>query len=118
MQLPTSDQVQSALRHVYTAAAAASATALFIGLSQGQATALGAGVHQIGEGVASIIAGITTLIPVVTALYAAWTASPFSKLLSMKHNPEIQQVIAVADTPTAALAKAIPGDKIVSAPSK
>jgi hypothetical protein len=116
MKPPTSDQVQSALRHVYTATAAASAAALFIGLSQGDVTTLGRGVHQIGDGVALIIGGITTLIPVVSALYAAWTASPFSRLLNLNRNPEIKQVTTVAGTPTAALADAIPGSKIVSAP--
>jgi hypothetical protein len=118
MQLPTSDQVNAALRHVYTAAGTAAAVLVFVGLSQGDATKLGTGIHQIGDGVASIIAGVTTLIPVASALYAAWTASPFSRLISMKKNPEIAQVLAKPGTATAALADAIPGNKItVAAPA-
>ena len=112
MNLPTSDQVNSALRHVYTAVGTASAVLVYVGLSQGDATALGHGIHMIGDGVSSIIGGIGVLIPVASGLYAAWTASPFSRLVSMKNNPEIEKVKAVPGTPTAALAKAIPGDKV------
>jgi hypothetical protein len=115
MQLPTNDQVNSALRHVYTAVGTASAVLIFVGLSQSDATALGVAVHKIGDGVASIVAGISMLIPVVSALYAAWTASPFSRLISMKKDPEIAQVLAKPGTPTAALADSIPGDKITVA---
>jgi hypothetical protein len=115
MQLPTSDQVNAALRHVYTAAGTAAAVLVFVGLSQGDATTLGTAIHQIGDGVASIIAGVTALIPIASALYAAWTASPFSKLISMKKNPEIKQVVTIPGTATAALADAIPGNKITVA---
>jgi hypothetical protein len=115
IQMPTSDQVNAALRHVYTAVASATAVLVFVGLSQGDATAIGNAVHDIGDGVAKIIAGVTVLIPMASAVYAAWTASPFSRLLSMKKNPEIAQVLAKPGTATAALANAIPGDKIAVA---
>src|ERR1700677_4527421 len=108
MQLPTSDQVNSALRHVYTATASGITVAVLIGLSQGQATALGAAIHQIGDGVASIVAGVSALIPIVSAGYAAWSASPFSKLLSVSKNPEVQQV--VVSTP--ALANSLPANVV------
>jgi len=113
--MPNSDQVNSALRHVYTAVATATSVLVIVGMTQGQATGLGNAVHQIGDGVASIIAGVTALIPIVTALYAAWTASPFSKLISLKNNSQIKQVIAIPGTPMAALADAIPGNKITVA---
>lgn len=115
MNLPTNDQVNSALRHVYTAVGTASAVLVMVGLSQTDATALGAAVHKIGDGFASIIAGIGMLIPIVSGLYAAWSASPFSRLLGLKNNPEIAKVLAVPGTPTAALADAIPGNKITTA---
>jgi hypothetical protein len=115
MNLPTGDQVNSALRHVYTAAATATTVLMVVGLKQGDATAIGAAVHQIGDGVASIIAGVTALVPIAAGAYAAWTASPLSKLLSMKKDPEIAKVEAVPGTATAALAEAIPGDKITTA---
>jgi len=49
------DQINNGLHHVYTAAGTASAVLLFVGLSQGNRTALGIGVHQIGTGVASML---------------------------------------------------------------
>jgi len=57
------------------------------------------------------------LVPVASALFAAWKVSPFSRLMAMRHDPEIHQVIAVAGTATGALAAAIPGDKITTAPA-
>jgi hypothetical protein len=114
MNMPTNDQVSSVLRHVYTAVGTGTAVLVVVGLSQGDVTTIGVAVHKIGDGVASIIAGVGMLIPVASALYAAWAQSPFSKMLAMKHNPEIKQVIAVAGTPMGAIADAIPGDKITS----
>jgi len=112
MQMPTSDQVNSALRHVYSAVGAGTSVLVIVGLSQGDATALGAAVHQIGDGIAEIIAGVTALVPVASALYAAWTASPFSRLMHANNNPEIAQLRTVPGTATAALAAAIPGNKV------
>lgn len=103
MQLPTSDQVNSALRHVYTAAGSGIAVLVLVGLSQGNATALGNGIHQIGDGIASIIAGISALIPVASAVYAAWSASPFSKLLSVSKNPDVKQVVVTTNALAASL---------------
>ena len=65
---PNSDQINAGLHHVYTAVAAGAAVLVYVGLSQGDATALGKGVQQIGDGLASVVAGITTLIPVASAL--------------------------------------------------
>jgi hypothetical protein len=115
MQLPTSDQINSALRHVYTAVGTASAVLVMVGLSQQDATNLGLAVHDIGDGLAKVIAGVGLLVPVLSGLYAAWSASPFSRLISMKKDPEIAQVLAKPGTPTAALADSIPGDKITVA---
>lgn len=113
--MPTSAQVNSALRHVYTAVGTATAVLIYVGLSQGNATALGNGVHQIGDGIASIVAGVTTLIPVASALWAAWSASPFARMLAMNQDPGVKQVITVPGTPAAAAADAIPGNKITTA---
>jgi hypothetical protein len=114
--VPSTDQTSSVLRHIYTAVGTATAVLVVVGLSQSDATALGLAVHKIGDGVASIVAGVGMLIPVASAIYAAWAQSPFAKLMAMQHNPEIHQVIAIAGTPTGALAAAIPGDKITTAP--
>jgi hypothetical protein len=117
MQMPTSEQVHAGLSHVYSGVAGASAALIFIGMSQVDTNALSTGIHQIGDGVASIVAGVTTLIPVALGLYAAYQKSPLSKLLDFKKNKQIAQVLAVPGTPMAALADAIPGDKITVATS-
>jgi len=115
MPIPTTDQINSFLRHVYTATATAVSVLAMVGLSQGDTTAIGDAVHKIGDGISSIVAGVGILVPVASGLWAAWSASPFSRLLSMKHNPEIAQVLAVPGTPTAKLADEIPGNKITVA---
>jgi hypothetical protein len=115
MNWPTGDQVNSALRHVYTTAGTATAVAIFFGLNPDLANQIAPAVHKIGDGISSVIAGVGMLIPVASGLYAAWSASPFSRLLSFKKNPEIAKVEAVPGTATAALADAIPGNKITVA---
>lgn len=115
--MPNSEQIGVGLHHVYTAVGAGAAVLCYVGLSQGNATALGQGVHQIGDGITSIAAGITTLIPVATALYAMWQSSPFKKMMAAKQNKQIAQVITVAGTPLAAIAESIPGDKITTTAS-
>jgi hypothetical protein len=115
MKMPTTDQINSFLRHVYTATATAVSVLAMVGLSQGDATALGDAVHKIGDGIASIVAGVGILIPIASGLYAAWSASPFSRLLWAKKNPEIAKVEAVPGTAMATLANSIPGDKITVA---
>ena len=117
VRLPTADETNSVLRHVYTAVGTATAVLAVVGLSQGDASTIGLAVHKIGDGVVSIVAGISMLVPVASALFAAWKVSPFSRLMAMRHDPEIHQVIAVAGTATGALAAAIPGDKITTAPA-
>ena len=67
--------VNAALRHVYTALGTGIAVLAVVGMSQGDQTALGTAVHQIGDGLASIVAGVTTLIPIISALFAARKAS-------------------------------------------
>lgn len=114
MRWPTADETNAALRHIYTGVGVATATLVLVGLSQGDATSIGNAVHQIGSGIASIVAGVGTLISVGSALWAAWSSSPFARLLQANNNPEIKQVIAVPGTQTAELAKQIPGDKVTA----
>ena len=115
MITPTVDQINSFLRHVYSATATAISVLVMVGLSQGDATAIGEAVHQIGDGIAKIVAGISILVPIASGLYAAWSASPFSRLMQAKKNPQIEQVIVKPNTPAATLAESIPGSKIVVA---
>ena len=84
--------VNAALRHVYSIAATAIATATLIGLSQGNATALGTAIHQIGDGVASIVAGITTIIPIASALFAAWSGNKVQQAARIALSPDLKVV--------------------------
>jgi hypothetical protein len=49
---------------------------VIIGLSQGNATALGVAIHEIGDGIAKIIVGVTALIPLLTAAGRALEVQP------------------------------------------
>lgn len=112
MSLPTGDQVQSFLRHVYTAAATATGILAVVGLSQGDATAIGNAVHQIGDGVAAIIAGVSTLVPIISGTIAAIKQSRASRLKALDRDPQIARVITVPGTQAQQEAAAIPGNKV------
>jgi D-serine deaminase-like pyridoxal phosphate-dependent protein len=104
--------VSSALRHAYTAVAAATAALTIVGLSQGDATAIGVAVHQIGDGLASIVAGISALVPIIMAAYAAWSGTRKARLLELNKDPEIEKVKTVPGTEAHAEAASIPGTKV------
>jgi len=108
----TSDQLHSALRHVYTATGTAMAVLTAVGLSQGDATTIGTAVHQIGDGISSIVAGVGALIPVISGLYAMASASRKNRLLALNADPQIKKVETVPGTPAAAEAATIPGAKV------
>jgi len=110
-------QLSAFMRHVYSALGGATAMALAMGLSQGDATTIGTAVHQIGDGIVSIATGVAALVPVVSAVYAAISASRKSRLVAMDADPQIKKVETVAGTPAAAIAAEIPGPKVVSVPA-
>lgn len=112
MNMPTTNQTQSVLRHVYNTTGTVTAVAIFFGLKPELANAIAPAVHQIGDGIALIIAGVTGLIPVATGVCAFISSGPMAGLLRMNANPEIEKVKAVPGTPTAALAATIPGSKV------
>lgn len=103
--------IQAFLRNIYAAVGSGLAVAVIIGLSQGDATALGNAIHQIGDGIASIASGISALIPILTGLYAAWTATRNSKLTSLAKDPQVVQVV-VQDKK---VADAVPSAKVIDA---
>lgn len=113
MNLPSSAQVHSALRHVYTATAAAGATAIALGVSPQTWEKVSQAVQQIGDGVASIAAGLSTLVPIAMAAYAAWSASRKKRMQDLSGDPEIRKIETVPGTPAAAEAAAIPSAKVV-----
>lgn len=108
----SNDMINAVLRHVYTATGTAISILAILGLSQGDATALGAAVHQIGDGIASIAAGVSALVPIASAVYAAYSATIKSKLKSLDANPEIIRVTTVPGTDAATAASEIPGTKV------
>lgn len=81
------DVLNAVLRHVYTATGVGTTVLIAVGISQGDATAIGEAVHKIGDGLASIIAGISMLAPIISALYAGWTATRKSQVKSVAAIP-------------------------------
>lgn len=65
---------------------------------------------QISTGMASVIAGVSTLIAMASGLYAGWQASPFSKMLSVAHNPQVSTIVVKSP----ALAESVPSAKVVA----
>jgi hypothetical protein len=79
-----SDQVNSALRHVYSAVGAVGAFAVAMHFAPPEMVdGATAALHQIGDGLAMTFGGVMALIPFVTAAYAAYKASPVSHALSL-----------------------------------
>jgi len=112
MNMPDQAQMQSILRHVYTATATALSVGVIMGLSQGDATAIGAAVQQIGEGVSKIVAGISTIVAVAMPIWAAISASRKSRLKALDADPEIAKIVTVPGTEAHKEAREIPGNKV------
>lgn len=110
----------AALRHVYTGTAVMVGTLTVVGMSQGDATAIGAAVHQIGDGVASIVAGVSTLIPIAAAAYAAWTGTHKQQVaavvaIAAEPNSPVKGVVTEATPAGRELAASIPGPLVAAA---
>lgn len=70
------DQVNAAMRHVYTAVGAIVAVLVAIGyMGQADADKVVSLVNQIGGSVAIIVGAIGALLPILSAIRAAWSAS-------------------------------------------
>jgi hypothetical protein len=83
------DQVNAALRHVYTVVGALVAFAVAMGLLGAQdADTIVRLVNEIGTGVAAIVGAIAALVPIISAARAAWSAS---------HSQQIKKVEAMPD---------------------
>ena len=115
MNWPTSAEANAALRNVYSATAGGLAVAVGLGLTQGDATAIGNAVHAVGDGAALIIGGLSVLVPFITAGYAWVSSRPWARLKRMNDDPDVLKVIMKPGTPGAALADQIPGDKVAPA---
>jgi hypothetical protein len=79
----TSDQINSALRHAYSAIGAIGAFAVAIHFAPPEMVdSATAALHQIGDGLSMTFGGVMALIPVVTAAYAAYKASPIARAIA------------------------------------
>lgn len=114
MQMPTFDanQLNAFLRHLYTAVGSATAVLLFVGLSQGDITALGAAIKQVGDGLSSVFAGVAALVPLASGIYASFKASRISRMKSFDKDPQISGVQTVPGTEAAKEASTIAGTKV------
>lgn len=107
--------VNAVLRHVYTGLGVATMVLVTVGLKQGDATALGNAVHQIGDGVSSIAAGIAAIVAVVSPLYASWTATRASRIAAVGAMPNTV-VVTTAPSVTPQTATASMAAKIAAIP--
>lgn len=112
MSLFDPGQVTAFMRHVYTGVGVAVAVLGIVGLSQGDATAIGEAVQKIGDGLVSIASGISALVPIVSGIYAAYTASRRYRLKALNVDPQIQKIITTPGTSASAVADSIPGNKV------
>lgn len=81
MHLPKKDQVEAALRHVYTAVGAVVAALVVLDvLGQTEADRIVEIANTVGGTVATIIGVVAALLPVINALRAASTASDAAQI--------------------------------------
>jgi len=98
-------------RHVVTAAATATAVLVGVGMmSQDNASAAIEAVKQITHGVQEIIVATSTLAASAMGIWAAFKASPLSKMLSVANRPDVQAIV----TTDKALAEAVPSEKVIA----
>ena len=99
------DVLNAILRHVYTGTGVAMTVLLAVGLSQGDATAIGVAVHQIGDGLASVAAGVTTLVIIGSTTYAGYMATRKAQVASVASVPG-----TVVKIPEQAIANELPSN--------
>jgi len=101
------DQVNAALRHVYTAVGAIVAVLVAIGyMGQADADKLIALVTQIGGSVDILVGAIGALIPVMSAIRAAWSASPAQQISKVDKIDGVEVKVDPLAAPPAAIAAA------------
>jgi len=67
-------------------------------------------VKQITHGVQEIIVATSTLAASAMGIWAAFKASPLSKMLSVANRPDVQAIV----TTDKALAEAVPSEKVIA----
>jgi len=106
------DAIKSFLASVVSALSSATAALLLVGVSQDDATRLGAAVQQIGDGIAGAISFLLLMISVFGTTYVFFKQT--KRFLFRRHDadPEIRYVEVLPGTESAQIADAIPGNKI------
>lgn len=100
----TKDQVNAALRHVYTAVGAIVAALVAVGaMGQGDADKVVGLVQQIGGAAAVIVGAVAALVPVISGLRAAWTASHAQQIKRVEALPGVQIVVDTTAAPQVAV---------------
>ena len=79
--------IKAVLNHIYTAVGVGTSVLIVVGISQGDATAIGVAIHQIGDGIASVVAGVTTILTVGSAAYAGYMATRRMQVASVASIP-------------------------------
>ena len=106
------DAIKSFLASVVSALSSATAALLLVGVSQDDATRLGAAVQQIGDGIAGAISFLLLMISVFGTTYVFFKQTKHFLFRRHDADPEIRYVEVLPGTEAAAVAEAIPGDKI------
>jgi hypothetical protein len=70
MKLLTPAQIKTIVASIGTAGGAGVVVLVYLGLSQDDASAIGAAIKQIGEGLGAIAMGVGTLVTVGSTIYA------------------------------------------------
>lgn len=98
------DQVNAALRHVYTAVGAIVAALVALGyLGQTDADQVVSLVNQIGGGVAIIVGAIGALLPILSAIRAAWSASHAQQIAKVEKLDGVTVVVDPVAAPPSAV---------------
>lgn len=98
------DQIDAAMRHVYTAVGALVACAVAIGLlGSADAEKIVRAVNDIGGSVAVIVGALAGLLPIINGARAAWTASHSQQLKKVEEMPGVSIVVNPVAAPQVAI---------------
>ena len=84
------DQINAAMRHVYTVVGALVAGAVVLGLlGQEDADKIVRLVSEIGSGIAVIVGACAALLPIINGARAAWSASRAQQIKKVESIPDV-----------------------------
>lgn len=93
MNLPTNAVVNAVLRHAVTAIATIVLTVGTLGvISSGDASAIVAGIQQVGSGLGTVFQGIAAIAIVVSPMIAAWSSRQKAQIAAVNAIPGVKVV--------------------------